>query len=203
MNTRVEQIAAATRQITAATTTMQQSITEAAAVAEESSASTEQVSASTEQTSASTEQVGASAAEMAGSADALRALVGNFQLEIGSGGNSQAEVFAAALEAHEAWNAKLRVAIETGDCPAPVEQARRDDCCTFGKWLHADESFKAAQSDRWQNLHDLHEQFHRQAGQVLECALSGRKEEADRLVKAPEFETIKKNLHKALTLTAV
>jgi methyl-accepting chemotaxis protein len=202
MNTRVEQIAAASQEITAATTTMQENITEAAAVAEESSASTEQVSASTEQTSASTEQVAATAAEMADSADALRALVGNFQLEIGSGGNSQEKAFAAALEAHQAWNAKLRVAIDTGDCPTPIEQARRDDCCTFGKWLHADESFKAAQPDRWQNLHDLHEQFHRQAGQVLECALSGHKQEAERLANAPEFETIKKNLHNALTLTA-
>jgi methyl-accepting chemotaxis protein len=85
MNARVEQIAAATQQITAATSTMQESITEAAAVAEQSSASTEQVSASTEQTSASTEQVAASAAEMANNADALRALVGNFQLKLDPG----------------------------------------------------------------------------------------------------------------------
>ena len=203
MNARVEQIAAATQQITAAATTMHESITEAAAVAEESSASTEQVSASTEETSASTQEVAASAAEMAGSADALLGLVGNFQLEIGSGGGSQRDVFAAALEAHEAWNAKLREAIKTGDCPTSVEQARRDDGCTFGKWLHADESFKAAQPDRWQNLHDLHEQFHRHAAEVLACALSGRKEEAEQLAKAPGFAEIKKNLSQALTLTTV
>jgi Chemoreceptor zinc-binding domain len=203
MNTRVEQIAAATQQITAATTTMNESITEAAAVAEESSASTEQVSASTEETSASTQQVAASAAEMTGSADALRALVGNFQLEIGSSGGSQEEVFAAALEAHEAWNAKLREAIKTGNCPTPIEQARRDDCCTFGKWLHADESFKAAQPDRWQTLHEQHERFHTHAAQVLECAVSGRKEEAERLAKSPEFAEIKQNLSRALTLAAV
>jgi methyl-accepting chemotaxis protein len=110
-------------------------------------------------------------------------------------------VFAAALEAHEAWNAKLREAIKTGDCPTPVEQARRDDCCTFGKWLHADESFKAAQPDRWQNLHDLHERFHRHAARVLECALSGRRQEAEQLANAPEFAEIKKKLSQALTLT--
>jgi methyl-accepting chemotaxis protein len=91
MNTRVEQIAAATQHITVATTTMQDSIAEAAAVAEESSASTEQVSASTEQTSASSQEVAAGAAEMAGSADALRALVGNFQLEPGSSDGSQTD----------------------------------------------------------------------------------------------------------------
>ena len=85
---------------------------------EESSASTEQVSASTEQTSASTEQVAASAAEMAGSADALRALVGNFQLEIGSSDGSQGDVFAAALEAHGA---------------GPVLRARHDTTLVSGE----------------------------------------------------------------------
>ncbi len=203
VNARVAQIAAATQQITAAATTMQDSITEAATVAEESSASTQQVSASTEETSASTQQVAAGAAEMAGSADALMALVGNFQLLIDSGHGTHGEVFAAALEAHEAWNAKLRAAIETGECATPVEQAGRDDCCTFGKWLHADASFKAAQPDRWQNLHDLHERFHRHAAKVLECALSRRKAEAERLARAPEFAEIKNNLSRALTLTPV
>ena len=203
MNTRVEQIAAATQQITAATSTMQESIAEAAAVAEESSASTEQVSASTEQTSASTEQVAATAAEMASNADALRALVGNFQLRLDAGAGSETEVMAAALEAHEAWNAKLRQAIETGDCPTPVEQAARDDACTFGKWLHGNPTFQREHPDQWQKLHDLHEQFHRLAAAVLECALSGRKAEAERLARATEFETVKQQLRSALTAIRV
>jgi len=203
MNARVEQIAAVTQQITAATSTMQGSITEAATVAEESSASTEQVSASTEQTSASTQQVAASAAEMAGSADALRALVGSFQLALDTNGGSQGEVMAAALEAHEAWNAKLRQAIETGECPTSVEQAGRDDACTFGKWLHGNPSFQREHPDRWQMLHDLHEQFHRLAAGVLECALGGRKAEAERLARATEFETVKQQLRSALTATTV
>ncbi len=203
MNARVEQIAAATQQITAATSTMQESIAEAATVAEESSASTEEVSASTEETSASTEQVAASAAEMANSADALRALVGNFQLALDTGGGSQTDVFAGALEAHEAWNAKLRQAIETGDCPTPVGQAGRDDACTFGKWLHGNPSIQHEQPEQWQTLHDLHEQFHQLAAGVLECAVSGRKADAERLARAPEFETVKQQLRSALTPTRV
>ncbi len=203
MNARVEQIAAATQEITAATSTMQESIAEAATVAEESSASTEQVSASTEETSASTEQVAASAAEMASSADALRALVANFQLQLDTDGGSQADVMAAALEAHEAWNAKLRQAIKTGDCPTPVEQAGRDDVCTFGKWLHGNPSFQREYPEQWQKLHVLHEQFHRLAAGVLECAVSGRKAEAERLGRATEFETVKQQLRSALTATRV
>jgi methyl-accepting chemotaxis protein len=203
MNARVQQIAAATQEITAATSTMQESISEAATVAQESSASTEQVSASTEETSASTEEVAASAAEMASNADALRALVGNFQLSLDAGGGSQTEGFTAALEAHDAWNAKLRRAIETGDCPTPVEQARRDDACTFGKWLHGNTSFQSEHPEQWQKLHDLHEQFHRLAAGVLERALSGRKAEAEQLARAPEFEKVKQQLRSALTATRV
>ncbi len=200
MNARVQQIAAATQQITAATNTMQESIGEAAAVAEESSASTEQVSASTEETSASTEQVAASAAEMAGNAQTLRALVGNFQLDIGGTG-SQHEVFAAALEAHEAWNARLRKAIAAGESSMSIEQAGRDDGCTFGKWLHAPGTFKTEHPQEWQNMHDLHEQFHQYAARVLDCAVSGRAEEATRLLEAPEFVAIETDLRAALTLT--
>jgi hypothetical protein len=37
---------------------------------------------------------------------------------------------------------------------------------------------------------------------VLECALSGRKQEAEQLAGAPKFAEIKKNLGRALTLTA-
>jgi hypothetical protein len=182
---------------------MQESIAEAATVAEESSASTEQVSASTEQTSASTQQVAATAAEMASSADALRALVGNFQLQFDTGAGSPTDVMAAALEAHEAWNAKLRQAIQTGDCPTSVEQASRDDACTFGKWLHGNPSFQREHPKQWQKLHDLHEQFHRLAASVLERAVSGRKAEAERLARATEFETIKQQLRSALTATRV
>ncbi len=197
MTTRIEQIAAASEQITATTSSMQENLAEAAAVAEESSAATEQVSASTAQTSASTQQIAASAAKMASNAEALRALVSNFQLAINDVGSLN-DVLAAALDAHEAWNAKLRQAIATGECATAVEQARRDDCCTFGKWLHAAGSFQTDQPARWQAMHDLHEQFHTNAGAVLECAISGRQAEAQRLLEAPAFISVKRDLHNAL-----
>ena len=80
MNTRIEQIAAASQQITASATSMQQNVGEVAAVAEESSASTEEVSASTEQTSASAQQIAASAQELATNAEALNELVARFKV---------------------------------------------------------------------------------------------------------------------------
>jgi hypothetical protein len=121
-------------------------------VAEESSASTEQVSASTEETSASTQQVAASAAEMGSSADALLALVGNSSCSSRPVADRRPTLWPPALEAHEAWNAKLRQAIETGECPTSVEQAGRDDACTFGKWLHGNPSFHREHPEQWQTL---------------------------------------------------
>jgi hypothetical protein len=82
-------------------------------------------------------------------------------------------------------------------------QAGRDDACTFGKWLHGNPSFQREHPEQWQKLHDDHKQFHRFAAGVLECALSGRKAEAERLARATEFETVKQQLRSALTAPRV
>ena len=163
---RVEQIAAASEQITASASSMEASIGEVAGVAEESSASTEQVSASTEETSASTKQIAASAQELASNAEQLNKLVGRFQVSQ-SGSSSEAETMASALEAHRAWGTRLRQAIDTGTSSMSVEEAGKDDRCGFGKWLHGPGSFRDRDPERWQQLHDLHEQFHRHASEVL------------------------------------
>jgi methyl-accepting chemotaxis protein len=203
MSTRIEQIAAAAQEITAAATRMQESIGEVASVAEDCSASTQEVSASTEQTSASTEQVAASAAEMARNAETLRRLVAHFQLDLDESGSVE-ETLRAALEAHEAWNARLREAIETGQSDMTVEVAGHDDRCTFGKWLHSSSSrFRTEQPARWQALHDLHEEFHRQAASILELAVTGRAAEAGERMRGADFTSVERELRRALTLTAV
>jgi len=200
MTARIEQIAATAEEISASAATMQESIGEVSAVAEESSASTQEVSASTEETSASTEQIAASAAEMAGNADALRSLVAHFQFDLDAeAGGSHRETLDAALKAHEAWNARLREAIKTGSSSMPADQASKDDACTFGKWLHAPSSFRTEHEQQWQTIHDLHEQFHRQAGAILELAISGRRGEAGERLKGSEFVATQSKLKEALT----
>jgi methyl-accepting chemotaxis protein len=201
MTARVDQIAESAQHISQAAQTMQASIGEAATVAEESSASTEQVSASTQETSASTEQVAASAAQMASNAENLLQLVAHFQISLDSGGSLQ-EVMSAALRAHEAWNARLRKAIRTGESSMSLEQACADDQCTFGKWLHAPSGFREGQPEHWQTLHDLHERFHKLACGVLEHAVNGRRADAEQALQAPEFARVQAELSAALSPSA-
>ncbi len=191
---RVEQIAAASEEITASASSMEESIDEVAGVAEESSASTEQVSASTEQTSASTEQIAASAHELANDAEQLNNLVGRFRTSQDGAGS----IMASALDAHRAWGARLRQAIDTGTSSMSVQDAGQDDRCSFGKWLHGPDVFRDRDPERWQQLHDLHEQFHRHAAQVLELATSGQTKQATERLHASDVVNVQKQLENAL-----
>lgn len=79
-----------------------------------------------------------------------------------------------------------------------IEQASADDGCTFGKWLHVDESFRSEHGACWQELHDLHEQFHRNAGAVLDLATSGRGAEAEQRMHAEDFTGVERRLKSTL-----
>jgi methyl-accepting chemotaxis protein len=202
MNTRIEQIAAAAEQITASASSMQQNVGEVATVAEQSSAASQEVSASTEQTSASAQEIAASAHELANHAEQLNRLVGRFQINH-SGGGSVSDVLGSALEAHQAWRTRLLEAIETGKSSMSVQEAGHDDRCNFGKWLHGSGTLRDRDPRRWQRLHDLHEQFHRNAAEVLGLATSGRTTEAKERMQASEFVNIERQLQEALQTAAV
>jgi uncharacterized phage infection (PIP) family protein YhgE len=169
---RVEQIAAAAQQVTASAGSLQQGVSDVASVAEQSSASTEEESASTQETSASTQEIGSHAVDMAQSAEALREMVGRFH--VSSGDEVRRQAFVAALEAHQARDAKLSDAVKTGRNAVSVEQAERDDVCAFGEWLHRAEHFHVDEPERYHEIHDLHEEFHRLASGVLARAPGGR-----------------------------
>ncbi len=120
-------------------------------------------------------------------------MVGHFQINLDRS-DSLSEVLNGAIEAHEAWNARLREAIKAGQSSTSVEQAGKDDACAFGKWLHAPGEFRDRHPERWQQIHDLHEQFHRNAAQVLELATTGRQTQAGERVKAPAFVNVQHQL---------
>jgi Chemoreceptor zinc-binding domain len=108
----------------------------------------------------------------------------------------------SALDAHRAWKTRLQQAIDTGTSTTPVEVAGKDDRCAFGKWLHDPDPFRDREPERWQELHDLHEQFHRNAAQILQLATSGQtKQAADRL-QATEVVNVQRQLEDALQATA-
>lgn len=101
----------------------------------------------------------------------------------------------AAVGAHGAWKQKLRTAIETGECESTPERVKKDDNCSFGKWLHhrMDEQYK--KSPFYSEIISLHAAFHREAGAILEMALNGEKEAAnDKMKLSSEFSKLSASL---------
>lgn len=88
-----------------------------------------------------------------------------------------------AISAHGQWKAKLRNAIDSGECESTPDKVKMDNNCSFGKWLHyrIDESYKG--SGFYGEVLELHANFHKEAGAILEFALKGKKEEANELMK--------------------
>ena len=58
--------------------------------------------------------------------------------------------------------------------------------------------FRTDHPDRWQQIHDLHEQFHRNAAQVLKLATTGQQRQAEERINAPEFVNVQRQLMDAL-----
>ncbi len=93
----------------------------------------------------------------------------------------------AAVVAHAAWKARLRQAIATGRLPegTTVEQARRDDVCPFGRWLHAGEG-TALDAGRNAEVMAGHADFHRAAAGVLAEVAAGRTDAAQEALTDPD-----------------
>jgi hypothetical protein len=87
-------------------------------------------------------------------------------------------IFDRAIAAHAKWKYRLFQAIKTGKSDWTVSQVQADDRCDFGQWLL---SLPPSQrdTDRYEKVRALHTKFHAVAADVLELALTGRKEEAE------------------------
>lgn len=132
----------------------------------------------------------ASSKELLALAASLQDIVGRFVVEDNSrskegiGGKEVAlgQQVNKALAAHSMWKQRLRDAVATGHSDFQVEKVKRDDCCEFGKWLYAcPEEVKTGK--HWSCVKDLHATFHREAGGILEKALGGKKEEANKEIE--------------------
>lgn len=83
-----------------------------------------------------------------------------------------------AIVSHAKWKSRLRQAIASGQSEYTLDQVRVDNQCEFGQWLHKlplPERLKP----RWRSIHELHENFHKEAAQILELATHHRKEQAE------------------------
>ena len=84
-----------------------------------------------------------------------------------------------ALSAHGLWKSRLESAISTGKSEYDPKIVQKDDACPFGKWLYSLGPADAQGVD-FEKVKALHAEFHQTAGKVLQLALSGRKDEAER-----------------------
>jgi hypothetical protein len=94
---------------------------------------------------------------------------------------TEAEKITAAIDAHTQWFVKLCIAIHSGTSQFKPEIVRTDDNCEFGKWLRSD--FPDRNMPNIQEIKLLHAKFHQQAAEVLALAITGKRDEALKLLE--------------------
>ncbi|HYL76744.1 MAG TPA: CZB domain-containing protein [Bryobacteraceae bacterium] len=110
------------------------------------------------------------------------------------------EQITSAIGAHGLWKGRIRGAIENGACDVPVNVARDDHQCAFGKWLHGANLDPAARKSKHYGVcAELHRRFHVAAADALALALAGKKHEASRALAADQaFAKVSGELTRAM-----
>lgn len=105
----------------------------------------------------------------------------------------------AAIRAHSAWKVRLRDAIAKGVSEMTPEIVACDDKCEFGKWLHGPQVPPDLKSGTaYQNIKQMHADFHKCASSVLRMALSGQQDNAKQALSG-DFTTRSSRLVMALS----
>lgn len=92
----------------------------------------------------------------------------------------KSEAIDKAVSAHASWKARLRSAISNGKADIMSATAKMDNQCDFGKWLYSSEISPADKAcEHYRNVKQLHAEFHREAGKVIDCVTHGKKNEAE------------------------
>jgi hypothetical protein len=84
-----------------------------------------------------------------------------------------------AIGTHRQWKHRLQTAIDSGRSDLNPAVVCLDNQCDFGQWLYRLPPATRATS-HWKEVQQLHAVFHQEAGQVLELALQGNRNEAAR-----------------------
>ena len=102
----------------------------------------------------------------------------------------------AAIGAHGMWKNKLKSVIATRQTDIPVTTIATDNSCKFGKWLYS-LSVAEKSTPQFQNIKDLHAQFHRVAGKVAKLGVEGHNIQAEALISG-EFNEISSKLTQSM-----
>ncbi len=103
---------------------------------------------------------------------------------------SLTEMIGTAIEAHGAWSAHLREAVQTGKSRRSGDQAACHKSCAFGTWLESPETrARYAQTPAYQVIHRLHRQFHAVAGDITDLINAGDLAQASALIEGDMAQT--------------
>jgi hypothetical protein len=92
-----------------------------------------------------------------------------------------------AIGAHGAWKTRLKAAALAGATAIDPRQVADCHACRFGQWLDA--HLSANPEDRAaRRIFDLHQRFHRAAGEVAEAICAGHGDQAVRDVETGPFK---------------
>lgn len=83
------------------------------------------------------------------------------------------------IGAHGMWKQRLIKAIKTGESEWTPTVVCQDNQCEFGKWLYSC-SAEEKSSPHFNNVKDLHAQFHKSAANVLTLALAKKQADAEK-----------------------
>lgn len=103
-----------------------------------------------------------------------------------------------ALGRHAAWKMRLREAATARETDLPVDMIKRDDCCKFGKWLHALPA-EIRETSEAREVRNLHANFHSVAGGVAAQIAQGQFDGALAALDGADYRTSSENLARAVT----
>ncbi|MGE5798175.1 MAG: CZB domain-containing protein [Ignavibacteria bacterium] len=84
-----------------------------------------------------------------------------------------------ALAAHVQWKKRLQEVLITGKSEFQVNIVKKDDQCQFGQWLQS-LSDQEKNFEEYKKIKELHAEFHNAAAEILDLALKGKTEEAQK-----------------------
>ena len=121
---------------------------------------------------------------------------------LGGGENKAPEVeithglnFQSVISVHMGWRKRLSDVVKgISKEKLSVAQVGASDQCELGRWLNGPVKDEYASSSEFQALVKEHAQFHQAAGQILQLAQAGKKQEAEKLLAAGDFPKLSTSL---------
>ncbi|MFA5975069.1 MAG: Cache 3/Cache 2 fusion domain-containing protein [Elusimicrobiota bacterium] len=204
-------IASAVEEQSATTNEIGRNVTEAAKATGEIAENITGVAKGAQGTVQATATAQTAAEELAKISAKLLSLVSAFKYEGSTSaqavaiGGSQAdknhikEILVNAVFPHTRWRTRLSMAIKTKNGDTTPEAARKDNVCEFGKALYGALSHAPGADQYHAGIREAHAQFHHEAARILELAIHGQSDEAERaLSEGGHFMALSKSLLEAI-----